>query len=366
MWDNPEMMMRGRILVGCCLSFLLMSSPFLGAAETSNGLYDPEVHDRFDWWGDVDGFLGAQARRTLDLADQAFVKYPPQFPEPIERKMALYMMDGVMHEENAPKRKSVQEFLRLRIERSLGEIEQTKVSEGAMIWKLYNETFVIRTASVTLAFDLVRGRLRGVDGFGLPDDLVAKIAAQCDVLFISHRHRDHADESVARMFLDHGKPVVAPPEIWKGKPIHSEISHMDRVPHKQQALAIQGGKGSLKVAVYPGHQGSDIENNVPVVTTPEGLSFVQTGDQSNRDDFVWIDEIHKHFEIDVLMPNCWSTDITRLADGFRPKLIIPGHENEMGHTIDHREPFWLTYNRLFDSPYPLMVMAWGERYHYKR
>jgi hypothetical protein len=66
----------------------------------------------------------------------------------------------------------------------------------------------------------------------------------------------------------------------------------------------------------------------------------------------------------VLMPNCWATDIVRLADGFRPKLIIPGHENEMGHTIDHREPFWLTYNRLSKSPYPLMVMAWGEKYHY--
>ncbi len=338
----------------------------VGNAAESAKLYDPEKHDRFDWWGDVDGFLEAQSRRTLDLANQAFAKYPPQVPEPMERKMALYMMDGVLHELNAPKSEAVQAFLRGRIERSLEEIASMQPRDGAIIWKLYNETFIIRTASVTLAFDLVRGRLRGVEGFGLPDDLVSQIAKHCDVLFISHRHRDHADETVAKWFLDAGKPVVAPPEIWKGRPIHSEISHMARIPHKQQSLPLLGGDVELFVTVYPGHQGSDIENNVPVVITPEGLSFVQTGDQSNRDDFVWIDEIHKYYEIDVLMPNCWSTDIHRLADGFRPKLIIPGHENEMGHTIDHREPFWLTYNRLYDSPYPVLVMAWGERYHYRR
>lgn len=355
----------GRLTGIAVLSLSLLTIPTFGE-ESSTRLYDPEVHDRFDWWGDVDGFLDAQGRRALDLADQMLSKYPPQLPEPLERKMAFYLLDGVLHEEMAPKRLPVQDFLRRRVASSLAEIQSMKASKGAIIWKLYNETFVIRTASVTFAIDLVRGRLRGIEGFGLDDDLVAQIAEECDALFISHRHRDHADDSVARMFLDAGKPVVAPPEIWRGLPIHSEISHLDRVPHKKQELKIQGGKQSLTVVVYPGHQGSDIENNVPIVITPEGLSFAHTGDQSNQGDFVWIDEVHKRFSVDVLMPNCWSTDPQRLVDGFRPKLIIPGHENEMGHTIDHREPFWLTYNRFDGAPAPLLVMGWGERFHYYR
>jgi len=326
--------------------------------------YDPELHDRFDWWGDVDGFLNAQARRTLDVVNQALEKYPPQLPEPIERKMVLLMLDGVFHEVDAPKRSSVQEFLRMRIAQTFEEMAQTKVDHGAVIWKLYNESFIIRTSSVTIAFDLVRGHLRNVKEFGLPDELVGKVVQQCDVLFISHRHRDHADEWVAHEFLAQGKPVVAPPEIWKDQSIHKEITHLSRVPHKKQTLTIQNGKTNLQVVIYPGHQGVGIENNVPLVITPEGLSFVQTGDQSNKQDFAWIDDVHKFYKVDVLMPNCWSTDIVRLTEGFRPKVIIPGHENEMGHTIDHREPFWLTYNRLKGAPYPLLVMAWGEKYHY--
>ena len=102
------------------------------------------------------------------------------------------------------------------------------------------------------------------------------------------------------------------------------------------------------------------------IMTPEGLSFAHTGDQSNQDDFQWIDEVHRRFEVDVLMPNCWTTDPLRLVGGFRPKLVIPGHENEMGHTIDHREPFWLTYNRFDGAPSELLVMGWGERFHYRR
>ncbi len=77
------------------------------------------------------------------------------------------------------------------------------------------------------------------------------------------------------------------------------------------------------------------------------------------------------------MPNCWTSDIVRVVKGFNPALVITGHENEMGHTIDHREPYWLTYQRREGSDRfggsselgyntPLILMTWGESYHYKR
>jgi hypothetical protein len=52
--------------------------------------------------------------------------------------------------------------------------------------------------------------------------------------------------------------------------------------------------------------------------------------------------------------------------GFSPKLVITGHENELGHSVDHREPFWLTYDRLHESPAPFLMMTWGESFHYRR
>ena len=116
---------------------------------------------------------------------------------------------------------------------------------------------------------------------------------------------------------------------------------------------------------------------MPIVFTPEDISFVQTGDQwDGGNDFDWIDAVGQHHRVDVLMPNCWSMDIVRLIQGFDPQLVITGHENEMGHTIDKRVPYWLTYERKTGSDSyggsrtegydkPLVVMTWGESYHYK-
>jgi hypothetical protein len=58
-------------------------------------------------------------------------------------------------------------------------------------------------------------------------------------------------------------------------------------------------------------------------------------------------------------------DVLRLIRGAQPALVLTGHENELGHTIDHREPNWLTYERFAGSAAPFVVMTWGEFYHYR-
>jgi len=330
-------------------------------------------------------FLNQQASALLGVANEVIVRFPPQLPEPLERRLAMLLIDGVLHDPYAPLRPPVQAFFHARLEHALHQIEDTRVEEGAVIWKLYNHGFIVRTATVTFGFDLVRAhsvRARPsrevIEGFVLEDDLMRDLVSQCDALFISHRHWDHADEWVAGAFIEQGKPVVAPPEIWEGKPIHQQITHLEREAHTVQRLPIQEGELDLQVVVYPGHQGARIQNNVPLVITPEGMSFVQTGDQwsDDLDDFDWIDEVSQHHEVDVLMPNCWTTDIVRMVQGFDPAVVITGHENEMGHTIDHREPYWLSYQRKTGSErfggdpevgydHPLVLMTWGESYHYK-
>jgi len=66
--------------------------------------------------------------------------------------------------------------------------------------------------------------------------------------------------------------------------------------------------------------------------------------------------------VNVLAPNCWTIDIQRMACGVNPKLILAGHENETAHTVDHREDYTQTYNDMFGSPYPFIVMSWEEGY----
>jgi L-ascorbate metabolism protein UlaG (beta-lactamase superfamily)/UDP-2,3-diacylglucosamine pyrophosphatase LpxH len=289
-------------------------------------------------------FLNRQAEAILGQANEVFNNHPPVWPEPGARRSALLLLDGVLHDVYAPLRPPVQQFLKTRISSAVDELEQTEVTDGARIWKLYNHGFVVRTKSVTIGFDLVSRKSAGMEGFFIEDAVMEKLINQCDVLFISHYHSDHAEQWVAQSFINQGKPVVAPPEVWEDKPIYSDVIHLRREPHTLQVLPLSAIQKEIKVVVYPGHQGADIQNNVSLVVTPEGLSFSQMGDQSNADDFEWIDEVGSHHEVDVLMPNCWTTDIVRVADGFDPVLIITGHENEMGHTIDHREPNWLSYH----------------------
>ena len=141
---------------------------------------------------------------------------------------------------------------------------------------------------------------------------------------------------------------------------------------------MQNGKlqnQELKVVVNPGHQMKSHINNVVLVTTPEGITIAHTGDQINEGDFMidfeWIDEVYKHTKVDIMMPNAWTMDIFRQVKGFKPKLVMPGHELELGHTVWDRLPYWgddkyleLNYAELKASKYPVIALIWGESYHY--
>jgi L-ascorbate metabolism protein UlaG (beta-lactamase superfamily) len=380
-------------------SMLTMSACFVWAACMFSilGLAVAEQADRPQadprLGSDDDAFLNRQAAAFLADVTETLTTVKPSAPEVRERYLALRLLDAVLHDVYAPNRPPVQSFFHERMEQAALEIETVRVDEGAVIWKLYNHGFVVRTNSVTLAFDIHPGPegFRITDpagkrtivpcpGFPVPDGVLLRIAKACDVLFISHVHADHASKSVAQAFIDQGKPVVAPDTVFKGSPIHEKITHLKREAHTLQTLSIQDGKAELRVVVYPGQQYQDggVPNNVVLVFTPEGLSFAHNGDQINdpypqyQEDYAWIDHVHEHHKVDVFMINCWGNDLFRDVRGFNPKLVLPGHENEMSHPVWDRVPYWgdseylrLTYPELKASEYPVVVMTWGESYHYR-
>jgi hypothetical protein len=99
------------------------------------------------------------------------------------------------------------------------------------------------------------------------------------------------------------------------------------------------------------------------------------GDQINEGEFMpdyqWIDSVRSHFHVDVLMPPCWTNELFRIVKGFNPALVLPGHENELGHPVNDRVPFWgdadfleTTYDELKRSSYPVIVTTWGESIHF--
>ena len=318
-----------------------------------------------DYWKDTAGFFERQVQVSLTTVSEMLAKYPPSTGVSPERLTALTMLDQVLHDESAARRPTVQHFFHAQIRVALDEMKTTRVKRGAVIWKLYDHAFVLRTSTVTLAFDLTRAGSAGVEAFTIAPEMMRELVGQCDILLVSHLHKDHADEDVARRFLEQGKPVVAPPGVWADQAFYEKVTHLRREPGVIQSLPVQQGRANLKVVVFPGHQ-RIVENNVVLVTTPEGLSICHTGDQNETRDYSWIDQLGASREIDVLMPNCWSPDLARMIRGAKPHLVVPGHENELGHELLHREPYWLTVDRLAAAaPVNAVIMTWGEQFHYE-
>jgi|YNPBryBLVA2012_1023415.scaffolds.fasta_scaffold00140_14 L-ascorbate metabolism protein UlaG (beta-lactamase superfamily) len=349
------------LLGGLLVATAALPQPPPGSFVSSprRALVAPELLDAPDEWLD----------RSLRWVQHILETYPPAWPEHPVRRAALIRLDDILHIESAPDKPLVRQFYRARMESAVSQIERTPVSEGMRIWKLYNHGFLVRTPSVSLAFDIVPG-VPG-RGFLVEPSLLERLAQQADVLFISHVHGDHASSQVVRLFLERAKPVVAPEGLWADHPEFSgRLSRPRRSASLVHRLPVRQGHQVLEVVAYPGHQGERVINNVHLVRTPEGFTVVHTGDQSGSEapggDFDWIAHIGYQHAVDVLLPNCWTTDLPRLARGVNPRLIITGHENEMGHVVAHREDYTQTYNRLFGSPYPFLVMGWGESYHYRR
>jgi len=318
----------------------------------------PELLDAPDEW------IG----RSFQWVNYVLANFPPDPKEVPVRRAALIRLDDVLHIESAPRKEIVQKYYRERLETAIAEIERTKVTAGMRIWKLYNHGFLVRTPSVSFTFDIVPGLVR-IPEFSIPNDLMSRLVTQSDATFVSHEHYDHANQDVARMFLAQNKPVIVPEGLWTDAPdLASRLTYPKR-GFETQSVAIQNGQQALRIVAYPGHQGKAPIVNVHLVTTPEGLTVVHTGDQSGFEgpggDFDWLAQIGRDHHVDVLLPNCWGNELGRTIRGVNPELVITGHENEMGHTVDHREDYTQTYNHLFEVRYPFIVMTWGESYWYR-
>lgn len=320
-------------------------------------------------------YLDRQAKVFLDTVQSILSNYPPAINEHREREFAKLLMDAVFHEHYAAFRKPPQEFFQARIDNLIEELENTKVKEGARIWKLYNMGFIVRTSSVTLAFDFSSGITSGSEDFAMGMEQINQIVKQCDALFITHRHQDHGEKRIAERFLESGLPVFAPKQIWTNDPIQNNIINLERTVEKNQQIIVNNKE--MDIVVYPGHQMEGIDCNVYLIKTPEGITVSHLGDQINEDDFMidyeWIDRVKENHHVDIMMPSGWTTDIFRIVRGFDPELVLPSHELELGHTVWDRLPFWgddayleLTYADLKASNYPVVVMLWGESFHYSK
>lgn len=331
----------------CMAGIVLSSIPGGVTAQEKNAM------EKSAFWGNSEAYLNKQAFQMFDLIDRALTENPPAPGAPMVRKLALYNLDAMLHETKYDDSEALHGFITSRVNKVIADLSNP-VEEGMKVYKIYNDGFIARTGSVTLAFDVVRGACKGKNL--ISDASIGQIVDHCDVLFLSHNHGDHVDPVVVDLFLKAGKPVVAPTNVLPEK---KEIRHERSDKMIEIKMKLDKNK-NIRVKIFPGHQ-SELMNNIYVVTTSEKRTVAHIGDQYNKEDMEWIVNIHKHIpQPDALIVNCWTHRMSDLAEGFNPKLVITGHENEMGHTIDHREAFWLTFRKMEQVNRDYLVMGWGE------
>lgn len=310
------------------------------------------------YWGSPENYLNAQGIVLLETVDQAMDLYKPTTEFSFERKQALLNFDTFVHNTYYDNSKLLVDFVVKRMGKVLADLEAPIGKENVRIYKIYNDGFIIRTAKATIAVDL-----NGRHGAVVPDAEMEKLVSHCDALFITHNHADHYDLHVVDMFLKQGKQVHAVPNFQPGNEAIDHVRGEEPID-----VAYKLPKGKLKVRIYPGHQ-DQLLCNVYVFTMPNGVKIAHTGDQYNEEDMAWIKTVKNDVpDLDVLIVECWIHHLPEVIDGFSPKVVVTGHEDELGHTIDHREAFWLTYYKfqeVYNIQTPYVIMGWGEWYDYR-
>ena len=306
--------------------------------------------------GNADYYLEVQGEQLFRAVDEGLDAYPPVVGNNLVRRLALYNLDALLHDTRYDNSTAFCAFVESRVTKLIENLNAPH-KKGLRIYKIYNDAFIARTASVNVAFDISRCRCRGHEDSILRNEWITAIVNHCDVLFLTHNHGDHVDRFVVNKFIEAGKPVIATPNILMD--VQGVTHYRNEEAPQDVEVTLKSGR-KLQVRIYPGHQ-SKLLNNVYVVTTPEKYTVCHTGDQHNKRDMEWIATVKNHSpRIDALMVNCWTRDLTTAIEGFNPRYVLTGHENEMGHTIDHRESFWLTLKKIAPTRHDYVLMAWAE------
>ncbi|MDR3132810.1 MAG: MBL fold metallo-hydrolase [Prevotellaceae bacterium] len=341
-------MAKSRILKAISLIFYILFANCLLIAQQS-----------LQYWDNPDIMLQDQASILFEQVYEVLESNPPSTLANDERKLALFALDALFHDTRLDNSAAFFAYTERMAQTIVEELSKGKpVDNKARFFRFYNHGFIVQTPSVTVAIDIIRGGGHKEGKHFISDSLMRLIVKQCDILFITHAHGDHADEAVAGMFCNQGKNVIVPPELWKNSDSH--IRHLRGTDMLKETIRIASKNVTLPVRIFPGHQ-REVPNNIYAITMPEGITVMHTGDQSHGGDMKWITNIGDKVKVDVLLAHCWMMPMEESVAGIRPALIITGHENEMGHSIDHRESYWLTFRRMENVKVPYVVMAWGEK-----
>jgi L-ascorbate metabolism protein UlaG (beta-lactamase superfamily) len=300
---------------------------------------------------------------TLDWADRALKTAPPSDENDRIRRAILLIVDYPLHVDRMyikglPKygpewAAAVGKYFQKAVGPAINQIAAAKVERGLDIWKIYNMGFVVRSRNHCIGFDIHPGSVQ--DAYALSDKQQKLLIDRLEVLFISHWHFDHLNERFVRRMLSAGKKVVVP------TPVRTDLNQ-GPVVRLYDLTDRPTDIGGIKVYAFPGWQSRTTPVGVYAVNL-DGYWVSHNGDNRRTEIY---SEIPKRCAVDVLLANCWS-GFDAYAKATRPKLMITGHENELGHAAGGRRPFREMFgilDRMKDPP-KSRILQWGEHIHWE-
>lgn len=299
--------------------------------------------------------------------------YPPQVDdgqfEAMMRRNTLRLLDYPLHFDNFAKTSPegieafnavTNTYLNDARQQVLQWLEQPKPEAGQLdITLVYNMGVLIRSSEKTIAIDI---RWDGTK------DEAQKIAENIDMLFLTHPHSDHYSPIMLQAAINAGKPVVLPCQLkdWQN----------DKAIIIDKELTAPKELNFVRICSLRGDQGENIPNNVYLIEF-NGWRILHQGDNEVWDIQEKLSEMPR---ADVIIAPSWNGIQNLLTPALKaPRyrgqgepLFLPLHNNEMRHTVDHRESYWELFNRkdrMGNTTYhypPFVLLDNGDNYIYER
>jgi len=376
-------LMRGKRMfilpiVAVLLISLLVVSAHVQAVATENEInYFDENLSSF-----LPGTSNPEVRRAFLMSFDAFIQRSYQeLPRFVEYSYSTNVGHGLGWGNNFPEWGLIR-LVRARVQRVLREINETTVDSGAIVWRVYNDGFIVKTHNLTLGFDIACTWL-------VPE--IAEIANHVDILFVSHLHGDHADSEVLkRAALREVKIVVPEPDLETAARYLTELP-----PNASQHVPVSVGQptnvSGVQVRAFLGPH--SVTNYAYLVELPNGLRLIHTGDTEHFGDVTWVDDLAGERQIDIAFINTGvltyipreAINIPILArrhenfplgrpfseTALKPKTIVPMHENEFAHgfawiSTTNLRLAYQQMDELNNSTTQVVVLAWGQKMSQKQ
>ncbi len=222
-------------------------------------------------------------------------------------------------------------YLSKATEQSAAEIRSTKVTRGAVIWKLYNMGYIVKTKDACFALDLNQ---RGSE----------QLADVLDFAVVSHIHGDHNNTIFLDAMIAAGKKVYTP-FYKKGTLIDT-------------TREFNFGEVNVRFT-------TNMQADVPVI-----VAQINCGPSANNytiyhiGDARLLDQLNpnRHINLFILhIENAINT--VQSVARVKPDITVYDHVMELGHAVNKwRWSYQYTYNKIKNlDPAKSWVLTWGER-----